>query len=122
MTSAPKDIKAKIKEHRLVVTWTDDHVASFDFKYLRCHCGCAGCVDERSGVRTLDTDSIPEDIGIKDMALAGNYAIQIIWSDGHDTGIYSWDYLQKICPCERCGGPKSFERRPSPTGGRKSEG
>ena len=32
----------------------------------------------------------------------GHYAIRIDWSDGHNTGIYSYDYLRKICPCEEC--------------------
>jgi DUF971 family protein len=33
----------------------------------------------------------------------GNYAVQIDFSDGHTTGIYSYDYLRTICPCEECG-------------------
>ena len=32
----------------------------------------------------------------------GNYAIQIIWQDGHSAGIYSWEYLRELCPCEIC--------------------
>ena len=32
----------------------------------------------------------------------GNYAIQISFSDGHSTGIYSYDHLRKICPCAEC--------------------
>ena len=34
----------------------------------------------------------------------GHYAIQIDWSDGHNTGIYSFDHLRKICPCAECKG------------------
>jgi len=33
----------------------------------------------------------------------GNYAIQILFSDGHTTGIYSFEHLREICPCEQCG-------------------
>ena len=112
MPAAPTDIKAKTSEHTLVLTWDPDHVSQFGFKYLRCHCACAGCVDEHTGVRRLDQDSVPEDISVEDMSLVGNYALQLRWSDGHDTGIYSWDYLLKVCPCPRCGGPKPFDRRP----------
>ncbi len=118
MTAPPSDIKAKTQDHQLMVTWEADHRASYDFKYLRCHCACAGCVDERTGVRTLDIDAVSEDIQINNMSLVGNYAVQFLWSDGHDTGIYSWDCLRKICPCESCGGPKSFGRRPSQLGTR----
>ena len=32
----------------------------------------------------------------------GNYAIRINWSDGHSTGIYSWEHLRQICPCPEC--------------------
>jgi DUF971 family protein len=33
----------------------------------------------------------------------GSYAIRIDWSDGHDTGIFTFEYLKAICPCEQCG-------------------
>ena len=32
----------------------------------------------------------------------GRYALRIIWDDGHDSGIYSWDRLRTMCPCEQC--------------------
>ena len=32
----------------------------------------------------------------------GNYAIRIVWSDGHGTGIYSWEHFRRICPCPDC--------------------
>ncbi len=105
-------------EGMLVLTWTTRHVAEIPFKYLRCHCGCAQCVDERTGVRILHPGTVPEDIMVEDIGLVGNYAFKVRWSDGHDTGIYSWDYLARICPCPACGGPKPFDRRPSPLGTR----
>lgn len=112
MSAAPIDIRAKAKERILRVTWNADHLSNFEYKYLRCQCGCAVCVDERTGVRRLDPVDVGSDIDILDMSLVGNYAVQFRWSDGHDTGIYSWDYLLRICPCERCGGAKTFERPP----------
>ena len=112
----PADIKARSSECELLVNWHSGHLSTYGFKYLRCHCGCASCVDERTGIRTLDPHSVPEDIAIEDMSLVGNYAVQFRWSDSHDTGIYSWDYLRRVCPCTDCGGPKSFDRRPSPSG------
>jgi DUF971 family protein len=32
----------------------------------------------------------------------GKYAIRFTWNDGHEHGIYSWDYLREVCPCEQC--------------------
>ena len=37
----------------------------------------------------------------------GAYAVKIDWSDGHKTGIYSFDYLRKICQCDACKDPVS---------------
>jgi DUF971 family protein len=41
----------------------------------------------------------------------GNYAIRIVWSDGHSTGIYSFEHFRRICPCEECRKEQSYERR-----------
>lgn len=57
---------------------------------------CARCVDEITGERIVDIDGIDPDISIADMALVGNYALKIRWSDGHDTGLYTWDHLRQL--------------------------
>ena len=49
--------------------------------------------DSTAGVRTLDVNSVPDDIGITHIELVGNYALKLSFSDGHDTGIYTWDRL-----------------------------
>jgi DUF971 family protein len=103
MTAAPRAIDYFAKDRMLQVTWSADHVGRYPTKYVRCECACAGCVDERTGARTLDPDTIPDDIDITNLEAVGNYAIRIIWSDGHNTGIYSWEHLAQLCPCERCG-------------------
>jgi DUF971 family protein len=36
-----------------------------------------------------------------DMKVVGNYALQLNWSDGHNSGIYSWQFLRELCPCEK---------------------
>jgi DUF971 family protein len=62
---------------------------------LRDQCPCAGCVEEGTGRKILDPTTIPADIRVHDLKAVGNYAIQIEWSDGHSTGIYSWDTLRR---------------------------
>ncbi|MCH9033243.1 MAG: DUF971 domain-containing protein [Planctomycetes bacterium] len=96
MRDAPTDIKLKRAEGILEVTWRDETPRRHPVRQLRCECACAGCIDERSGVRTLDVDAVPDDIGITNMALVGNYAVKFSFSDGHDTGLYSWDRLYGI--------------------------
>jgi len=95
------------------ITWSDAHVSHYDFAYLRQECPCAMCNDERikkesapvTGGPVLSSPLLPM-FKPKVTALAahaiGNYALQLDFNDGHATGIYSFDYLRTICPCEAC--------------------
>ncbi|UCD25664.1 MAG: DUF971 domain-containing protein [Gemmatimonadota bacterium] len=86
----------------VTITWNDSHVATFAARDLRLRCQCAECRDEMTGYPLLDPDTVPEDIVPLRISLVGAYAIKIDWSDGHSTGIYSFDALLAICPCEDC--------------------
>ena len=66
------------------------------FKPLRCACTCAGCVDEFTGAPLLDPATVPADVAVRAMKLVGHYAMQITWSDGHDTGLYTWTRLREM--------------------------
>ena len=96
MVLAPRDLKALRSERVLRITWGDGRVADLRFKYLRGECGCAGCVDEITGERILDVTTIPEDLGLESMQLVGNYAVRVHWSDGHATGLYTWERLREL--------------------------
>ncbi len=96
MRDAPKDIRLKRAEGLLEVTWSDEESQRFRVRQLRCACACAGCVDEMTGIRTLDVNAVPDDISITNMQLVGNYAVKFVFSDGHDTGIYAWDRLYEM--------------------------
>ncbi|HYK91891.1 MAG TPA: gamma-butyrobetaine hydroxylase-like domain-containing protein [Acidobacteriota bacterium] len=84
------------------VTWNDGHFSSYPSWYLRENCPCAGCVDEFTGRRRLDAGSIPSTLERVSIEVVGNYALQFTWSDGHSTGIYTFDHLRRICPCPQC--------------------
>jgi DUF971 family protein len=90
----PTDIGADRAD--LLISWSDGHRSRFPLRFLRERCPCAGCVDEWSGKRTLDPASIPGDIRPLTLDPVGRYALQIGWSDGHSSGIYSWDLLLKL--------------------------
>jgi DUF971 family protein len=96
MAQSPIAINYYAPQHILEITWSDGHVSRFPTKLLRSLCPCAGCVDERTGVRTLDPETVSTDIDIQEMDPVGNYAIRFRWSDGHETGIYSWEHLARI--------------------------
>lgn len=89
------------------VIWTDGHASHFDFAYLRDQCPCATCNDERGkkqtmgGIGTALPMFKPKATARQAKAI-GNYAIQLDFSDGHSTGIYSFDYLRTVCPCADC--------------------
>jgi len=85
---------------RLQIEWKDGVVSEYVPRYLRLFCPCAGCVDEMSGVRTLVPESV--DTGIYPTAIhyIGQYALQFVWSDGHSTGLYTFEYLREIWDAE----------------------
>jgi DUF971 family protein len=89
----PKDI---VYADNLRIEWRDGAVSTYPFKSLRESCPCAGCVDELTGRKVLDPKSIPGDIHIASCDYVGNYAIRISWSDGHNTGIYSFRFLRDL--------------------------
>jgi DUF971 family protein len=80
----------------LLVRWDDGKESKFAPRWLRARCPCAECVEEWSGKRVVGDAQVPEGVRARAMQNVGRYAVQIEWSDGHSTGIYSWDYLLKI--------------------------
>ncbi len=78
------------------VQFNDGFTASIANHALRCACPCAMCVDETSGERILQPEQVPQNITPEAVTPLGNYAVAFQWSDGHSTGIYSWDYLRTI--------------------------
>jgi len=84
----------------MILRWgdgTEQHLAPRD---LRIACRCAKCRDEMSGDRMLDPASVPLDIRLTKVWSVGNYALGLAFSDGHDTGIYTFDYLRGMPDAE----------------------
>jgi len=84
------------------ITWNDGHLSSYPSWYLREKCLCAECVEEFTGVRKIVHGSIPSSIERVSVSPVGNYALHFGWSDGHDTGIFDFEYLRELCPCQHC--------------------
>jgi DUF971 family protein len=102
-STVPTALK-KVGQDQFKIVWDDGHVSLYTLRYLRQNCPCAGCRDEWTGVRTLNLASIPSDIKALRMELVGNYAVHFSFSDHHETGIYSFQALRKLCPCNDCKG------------------
>ena len=78
------------------VRWPDGKTASLSHFTVRVSCRCASCVNEHTGAAILDPNQVPSDIRPEEIRPLGNYAVAITWSDGHASGIYSWDHLRRL--------------------------
>lgn len=92
----PENIRAHRDDGILELVWADDEVSRLPFAMVRRSCPCASCVDENTGRQILQPESVSEEIKAESFQLAGNYAIKIGWSDGHDTGLFTWTHLQRL--------------------------
>ncbi len=94
----------------LTIEWKDGRKSQFDLGFLRKMCPCAQCRVEREAPKpaakptakgaslTVLPANIDQATTFQDAKLVGNYAISIVWGDGHRTGIYDFRYLRLICP------------------------
>jgi DUF971 family protein len=83
-------------DSEISIKWSDDAETRYKASMLRRSCPCAGCVNEWTGEKTLDPDKISEDISFKHTSIVGRYALNFHFSDGHDTGIFSFAFLRKL--------------------------
>ena len=86
----------------LGIVWNDGHRSVYEVRDLRLGCRCAACVEEFTGARRLDPESIPADVKPVQITPVGNYALQIVWTDGHQSGIYTFEHLRESCRCDQC--------------------
>lgn len=109
----PKSIKVNISTGSGVdIEWKDGHHTHFSFPWLRDACPCATCEEERKQQGRPPGQPAQKAATLlpmyKEPAKAvsahavGKYAINFKWNDGHETGIYSWDYLRMMCQCQDC--------------------
>lgn len=79
------------------ITWGDGRECLYGAAALRRVCPCAACVNEYTGERMLNPTSIPDTLTVASLDLVGRYALNFRWSDGHQTGIYSFRLLRELC-------------------------
>ena len=90
----PTEIKLHKLSAILEVHFDDGSIFEMPSEYLRVYTQSAEAVGHGPGQETLQIGK--QDVGITDIRPVGNYAIALTFSDGHNSGIYSWDLLYKL--------------------------
>lgn len=78
------------------IKWSDEAETKYTAPELRRSCPCASCINEWTGEKILDSKSIPDGLTFGHISIVGRYALNFHFSDGHDTGIFSFNYLRQL--------------------------
>ncbi len=89
----PTDVAHETRANCLTITWSEASSSRLPVPYLRGWCPCAGCQGHSS---TIQFRPPPGDVRIAELWEVGAYALGVRFSDGHDSGIYTWDWLKTI--------------------------
>jgi len=92
----PMPALASGEGHRLAVYWSDGEKHTYGAKSLRLACPCAVCVDEFTGERKITPSSVAEDVALEKALPVGRYGVNLVWSDKHATGIFTYRYLREL--------------------------
>lgn len=104
----PQNIIVDVENSLMQINWPDGHASVYALTYLRRACPCAECQPWKEGVgKTGESpQAVARAVGelnvVGDVQPIGGYAIQFNWKDGHNFGIYDWEYLRDLCPCDEC--------------------
>jgi DUF971 family protein len=98
---SPLGIEAEDATNTLFISWSDGHTSEHNIDHLRWLCPCAECKGEFGipGKLSAPQTLRPEQTRLDDVRPVGRYALQPIWGDGHNTGLYTFDYLRANCEC-----------------------
>jgi DUF971 family protein len=96
----PTEIR-RLGVHALRIVWADGHLSEYRNDYLRDRCPCAQCRERPRRSLPVVNDRRDELYAVQ-IGLVGRYALSVEWSDGHATGLYSYQTLRALCPCAQC--------------------
>jgi DUF971 family protein len=103
----PKEIRPS-GDRAMLVLWDDGQTSEYSFRLLRKACPCATCedmrrsrkekkeMDDRYQLRLITQESPSDDPVLVRVDWVGNYALRLVWEDGHDTGIYHFQALRDL--------------------------
>ena len=88
---------AKVTE----IDWGDGHKGVYPHTILRGYCPCAGCQGHTGTISFIEPSGDLQ-VELDQIQPVGNYALQLVWFDGHGSGLYSYKYLRALCQCDAC--------------------
>ncbi|MBN1565876.1 MAG: DUF971 domain-containing protein [Anaerolineae bacterium] len=100
----PTNITLEQSAGLLIIDWSDGKTCRYPVGPLRMACPCVECRGGHENMgRHTDPDTLLDLVPtqayqVERLELVGNYALQFFWDDGHHTGIYTWDFLYRLCP------------------------
>ena len=99
-------ITVSVEQQTFAIDWADGHHTVYPLDGLRRACPCAACrgherMHELPDPELFRLPSLMRWTALK-VEAAGSIGLRLMWDDGHDTGIYSWERLRAMCPCNEC--------------------
>jgi DUF971 family protein len=82
------------------IDWADGHRGIYPHEVLRGYCPCAACQGHGGPIRWIETREDQREL--ENIETVGGYALSLSWSDGHSSGIYSYQFLRALCQCAAC--------------------
>ena len=102
---------ARIEEGAFQIDWGDGHHTALPLALLRAQCPCASCREQRNAppdpFRVLSASEAAAVPMLVDIEPVGRYGLRLVWFDGHNTGIFTYEYLRNLCPCPECVGRRT---------------
>jgi DUF971 family protein len=105
----PLEITVDKTTQILTIAWNDGHISQYPFHLLRAGCPCAVCRGGHENMRPEPNPAVFEvelpdspAVHLQNVEAIGSYALAFDWGDGHHEGIFSWNYLRALCPCDSC--------------------
>lgn len=83
-------------DSEVTIEWSDGAETRYSAAGLRRSCPCAGCINEWTGEKMLDPATVSNDLKFGHISIVGRYALNFHFTDGHETGIYSFNYLRGL--------------------------
>ena len=105
----PIHIRSPFRATTTEIEWADGHVGRYPHEILRGYCPCAGCQGHSGEIKFIAGGATQLD----KIEPVGGYALQLDWSDGHATGLYTFRFLRALCRCPECVPPERANERPT---------